>query len=49
MYLNKACFIFSSRFNAEIKEQRREGSGKGERKGNEKEQWLASRFSERSR
>jgi len=29
--------MFSSRFNAEIKEQRREGSGKGERKGNEKE------------
>ena len=41
-------FLFPSRFNAEIKEQRRAGPGKGERKGNEEEQWLASRFSERS-
>lgn len=40
-------FPFSSRFNAEIEEPRRERSGKGKGKGNAEEQWLASRISER--
>lgn len=47
VFLSVVCFIFPCRLNAEVKEQRRERPRKGKRTGNEEEQWLAGRFSER--